>query len=132
MATSFTEYRGLGMHCRDGTMAVWLAALVDELDGRASAHGWLQALREEWYALATVGFDGHVSTSLDTHLTTDERRATVVALCRTARERIASLGAPPRGSLAHRIGARLWTHDSGTARLLRVADGFLWLLDGDR
>jgi hypothetical protein len=132
VATSFTEFRGLGMHCRDGTMAVWLAALVDELDARVSHTGWLGALRDEWYALATVGFDGHMSTNLDSFLTSDERRAAVVALCKSARERIAVLGAPANGTLAGRIGAWLWAREGATARVLRVADGFLWLLDGER
>jgi hypothetical protein len=118
------------MHCRDGTLLLWLAALVDEIDGRAAADPWLSELRDEWYTQATVGFDGHVEARLDDLVATEEQRAALIALCKGVRAQLAQQGKPGRGSLAHRIGPFFWEAQGASRRVLRVADAFLWLLEG--
>jgi hypothetical protein len=135
VSTSWTEYRGQGFWCRDGMVEVWLAMLVDELDdseGQGSGHPrWLLRLREQWIEQISVIYQGLVCSSLD-HLVSDEkRRQQLVDLIRPLRERLA-MGkvAPAPGSVARAVGGAVFERDRFDEQILRVADAFLWLLEG--
>ncbi len=136
VSTSWTEYRGQGFWCRDGMLEVWLALLVDELDTQAPAGGteqdrWLRVLRDQWYQQVTVIYRGLVGSSLDEHLTTEARRRVIVGVVRQLRDRTAAGETLPQpGSVARLVGGAVFERDGATAQILRVADSFLWLLDG--
>ncbi len=136
VSTSWTEYRGQGFWCRDGMAEVWLALMVDELDERARQDTtwedrWARQLRHQWYEQVTVIYRGLVASSLDDHLTIEPRRRAIVSLMRELRDRIASGdGLPSPRSVARMVGGAVFERDRGTEQILRVADSFLWLLDG--
>ncbi len=136
VSTSWTEYRGQGFWCRDGMVEVWLALLVDELDERGGdASGelppWLLQLREQWIEQVSVIYRGLVSSSLDDWVSNDKRQQELVDLIRPLRARLAR-GAvrPVAGSMARRVGGAVFERDRATDQLLRIADSFLWLLEG--
>ncbi|MBW2453844.1 MAG: hypothetical protein JRI68_05015 [Deltaproteobacteria bacterium] len=136
MSTSWTEYRGQGFWCRDGMVEVWLALLVDELDERGGEAGgelprWLLRLREQWIEQVSVIYRGLVSSSLDDWVSNEGRRQELVGLIRPLRERLASGAVTPApGSVARAVGGAVFERDRATEQILRVADSFLWLLDG--
>lgn len=137
----FTEYRGRGFFCRDGLLEVWLAIVVDELDGEAGlAPDWLARLRDDFRAQATVVFDGLMETRLDPHLTSEARRQRMVSLCHRVAQRLHQRHAPGRHpglgrenpmaeSLAARVGGRRWSRGDTIAGLSRINDSFIWLLE---
>jgi len=131
MSASFIEYRGQGFWCRDGLLEVWFAMLVDEIDASAADAGAdLGAARECLYEHATIRFSGEKKAALDPVLASRARYGHMVSLVRRLRDRVAAgTGEPARGSLAHRIGGGLWQQPQWPARVLRVADSFLWLLE---
>jgi hypothetical protein len=132
VSASFIEYRGQGFWCRDGLLEVWLAMLVDEIDSNATdaTGGDLRAARECLYEHATIRFSGEKKAALDAVLPSGARCRHMVSLGRRLRDRVAAgTGEPLRGSLARRIGGALWQQPQWPARVLRVADSFLWLLE---
>jgi hypothetical protein len=114
---------------------VWLAMLVDELDDRGRDAGghprWLERLREQWIEQISVIYRGLVCSSLDALVNDETRRLRLVDLSRSLRERIASgTVRPPSGSVARAVGGAVFERDRFDEQILRVADSFLWLLDG--
>jgi hypothetical protein len=73
MGSSFTEFRGCGFWSRDPALEVWLYLLAREVERAPNAPDWLCTARDHWHEQATIGFNGHVSASLNKHLTTEER-----------------------------------------------------------
>lgn len=136
VSTSWTEYRGQGFWCRDGMVEVWLALLVDELDeqmrhGGARHPRWLRGLREQWLEQVSVIYRGLVSSSLDDHVSNEGRRQELLGLIRPLRERLASGAVTPApGSVARAVGGAVFERDRAVDQILRIADSFLWLLDG--
>jgi hypothetical protein len=136
VSTSWTEYRGQGFWCRDGMAEVWLALMVDDLDLRARRDGpwqerWARRLRDQWYEQVTVIYRGLVASSLDDHLDSEGRREAIVGAMQERRERTAAgQDRPSPRSVARMVGGAVFERERATEQILRVADSFLWLLDG--
>lgn len=123
----WTEFRGRGFWSRDGLLQVWLAVLVDELDRRA-VNGWQKHMRDDWLFTAGVSFNGLVSTQLDDHINSDDKRMITIALCRDVRTKLDS-ELDVAGAHTARIGGSRLAREDTPRGLLRVADSFLWLLE---
>ncbi|HKT00987.1 MAG TPA: hypothetical protein VJT31_15780 [Rugosimonospora sp.] len=93
MGTSYTEYGSLGFWARDETVELWLYLLVGVVDEQPEPMAWLRDAREDWYAQATVGFQGFVSAGLDEHLVREPgRESAFLGLVAIVHDRLASYG----------------------------------------
>jgi|SRR5436853_3669260 len=79
MSTSFVQYRGRGFWSWDGYLEHVLALLADRI-GSSPEQEWLAELRDYWRLQSSGGFRGWIDPKLDEIVTSDNRRAAVLAL----------------------------------------------------
>ncbi len=134
MGSTFIEYRGRGFEAGDATLEVWLSLLVREIDRLDDLPQWLRETRDEWELQATAGFGFGVMPGLDRYLTDDARRDAVLALSRTALERLESFGETIPCEALNSLGVggegAAFTRDVETEVFLRPARYFVKLLEG--
>jgi hypothetical protein len=144
MATSFVHHQGHGFWVSDGLLEMWLLAVVREIDQAPSAAAWLRHLRDEWYALATMGLMGCIDPELDAAITSAARRNALVAIMSAALPRVQGQGGR---SLRPDLVVENWvgfgernvplqefidaTSEEGRGNLLRLGRQFMKLLRGE-
>jgi hypothetical protein len=136
MGSSYTEYRGCGFWARDVQVEVWLHLLARQADAVAHPPAWLDAACEDWRLQATAGFNGAVSAGLDDHLGCDAERVRVVReLSAEVRARLVRWSPAIPRDVANGFGIGgagvSFRRDLGTELLLKFADMFTGLLDGE-
>jgi len=134
MGSTFVDFRGKGFEAADAALEVWLALLVRQIDELGEAPGWLREAREEWHLQASSGFGFGVIPDLERFITDDQRRDTVLALCRGAIAELEGCGEViPRDELnALQTGGAgsTFTSDASALPFLRTGRYFVKLLDG--
>lgn len=134
MGSSFVEFRSKGFWVRDGSLEIWLALLVEQIDRDPSPPTWLRDLREQWH-IATMGFNGCVPTELNEYLTTTERTAVALTLSKQAMRQLVTYGPSISTEELRRLSAAHpgvhFSRDVPTHFFADVGDHFMRLLRGE-
>ncbi len=117
------DYRGSGFWVRDYQAEVWLYLLAHQAQLMADAPAWLADARSDWYAQATIGFMGCVSSCLDDHLGSDPDRVTLTQeLSEQALQRLIAWSPPIPKEIVNSFGTggypESFTTDLATGPLL--------------
>jgi hypothetical protein len=134
MGSSTIKLAGRGFEANDSTLEIWLALLIDEIDERADAPGWLRETREAWEVMATQHFGFGVVLGLDEIASDAQRRDLLLGVAHAALARLRSFG--PSIPVATLNGLRDWghgyeyTHAVAAEHFLLPAEYFIKLLEG--
>ena len=132
MGSTTVTFDGRSFEASDGQLEIWLELLVSEIDRRAASPLWLRQVRDDWHLQATAGFGMGVIPDLDRHVTDEERRATLIALCEAGLARLEALGDTLSRDQLNALGTggegSAFTTDLPTELFRRVGLYFLHLL----
>jgi hypothetical protein len=92
MGTSLIKYDGMGIWTHDGTIQIWLALMIQEIDAESKMSEWTQLLREEWCYSATCAGMGCANINFNKYALTTNRLNWLINLCEKALLRLTSFG----------------------------------------